>query len=301
MRADCPPAGISAIIASMVLSFEDFRSSLLNAGSRQALGIQLTDVEAQQVAADAHASQSWYSYWLTLSQQAPAPAPAPAAAAAQTETPAPLGGHDFAHAGALSSAPPAFGAAPGYATPGFGAAPGFAVSAPPPEPDGKKSRVGLWVALSIVGALVLIAIVVVVIAFTTARHWTKVDVPEKPETFHSEEFETGRYFVVDDGVSPCAVDQDWTDCIAAMEAQYAGACVGTELVPTTVVVCTQHRAEIDRMTAEDSEGSVVASLGDFGHLTLTPETDTREVSNEDFEPAVTHEAVCYLGFLGECE
>ena len=283
---DCPTAPVSAIIASMGLSLEEFRSSLLNAGTRQGLGIQLTDAEAQQVAADPQAAESWYGYWLTISQQPPTPE----AATATAET-APLGGHDFAHVGAFSSAPPAYGAAPGFA----------ATPAAAPEGDGKTSRVGLWVALSIVGALVLIAIAVVVIAFTTARHWTKVDVPEKPETFHSEEFETGRYFVVDDGVSPCAVDQDWTDCIAAMEAQYAGACVGAELVPTTVVVCTQHRAEIDRMIAEDSEGSVVASLGDFGHLTLTPETDTRQVSNEDFEPAVTHEAVCYLGFLGECE
>jgi hypothetical protein len=102
-------------------------------------------------------------------------------------------------------------------------------------------------------------------------------------------------------VSPCVVDQDWTDCIAAMEVQYAGACAGVELVPSAVTLCAQHRAEIDRMIAEDSEGTVVASLGDFGHLTRTPETAMREVSNEDYEPAVTHEAVCYLGFLGECE
>ncbi|WP_337003285.1 MULTISPECIES: hypothetical protein [unclassified Microbacterium] len=277
----------------MALSFEEFRSSLVNAAARQGLGIQLTDVEAQQVAADPQASQSWYEYWLAISRQAPEPEAPPATAA-------PLGGHDFAHASAFSSSSPVPGGAPTFgAAPGIAATPGFVAAAAPES--GKKSRIGLWVALSIVGALLLIAIAVVVIAFTTARHWTKVDVPEKPETFHSEEFETGRYFVVDDGVSPCAVDQDWTDCIAAMEAQYAGACVGTDLVPTTVVVCTQHRAEIDRMTAEDSEGSVVASLGDFGHLSLTPETETRQVSNEDFEPAVTHEAVCYLGFLGECE
>jgi hypothetical protein len=97
------------------------------------------------------------------------------------------------------------------------------------------------------------------------------------------------------------VDQDWTDCIAAMEAQYAAACAGVELVPSATTLCAQHRAEIDRMIAEDTDGTFVASLGDFGHLTRTPETATRQVSNEDDEPAVTHEAVCYLGFLGECE
>lgn len=268
----------------MALSFEDFRSSLLNAESRQSLGIHLTDVEAQQVHADPQASQTWYQYWLTIAPAAPEPPIAAAAPAAAAET-IPLGGHDFAQTAA-------FAASPGSAAP---------FSAPPTEAPAKKRRVGLWVALSIVGALLLIAIIVVVVAFTTARHWTKVDVPEKPETFHSEEYETGLYLVTDDGVSPCAVDQDWTDCIAAMEAQYAGACADVELVPTAQGICSQHRAEIDRMIAADSEGTVVASLGDFGHLTRTPETATREVSNNDDEPAVTHEAVCYLGFLGECE
>ena len=235
----------------MALSFEDFRSTLLHTESRQGLGIQLSDAEAQQVHADPQASRAWYDYWLAVSGQAELPA--------------------------------AF--APG----------------PSPEQPTKKSRVGLWVTLSIVGALLLIALVVVVFALTTARHWTKVDVPEKPETFHSEEYETGQYLVADDGVSPCVVDQDWTDCITAMEAQYTSACVGIDLAPSAVALCAQHREEIDRMRAEDSEGSIVASLGGFGHLTRTPQTATREVSNDDHEPAVTHEAVCYLGFLGECE
>jgi len=278
----------------MALSFEDFRSSLLNAESRQSLGIHLTDVEAQQVHADPQASLTWYEYWLTI---APAAGETPAAAA---ET-IPLGGHDFAHTAAFASPPPASGIDAGEPAPPAGYPGAAPFVAPPAEAPPQKRRVGLWVALSVVGALLLIAIIVVVVAFTTARHWTKVDVPEKPETFHSEEYETGLYLVTDDGVSPCAVDQDWTDCIAAMEAQYAGACADVELVPTAQGICSQHRAEIDRMIAADSEGTVVASLGDFGHLTRTPEIATREVSNNDDEPAVTHEAVCYLGFLGECE
>lgn len=286
----------------MALSFDDFRSTLLHAPSRQGLGIQLSDVEAQQVYADPQASRAWYDYWLAVSGQAVPPAGAVADPVEATGDPVaptaeipPLGGHDFAQAGSLAAAPPAYSAHP----PAF--APDHALSAPSPEQPGKKNRVGLWVTLSVVGALLLIAIIVVVVAFTTARHWTKVDVPEKPETFHSEEYETGQYLVADDGVSPCVVDQDWTDCITAMEAQYTSACVGIDLAPSAVALCAQHREEIDRMRAEDSEGSVVASLGGFGHLTRTPQTATREVSNEDHEPAVTHEAVCYLGFLGECE
>lgn len=268
------------MILIMALSFEEFRTALLPADGRAFLGIQLTDTEAQQVHDDPASAQSWYSYWLTTpAAQAPAHATAPVA---------PLGDHDLTHI--APSAPGAYAAATSYPS-----------ALPPTDTVPRKKNVGLWVALSIIGALVLIAIIVVVVAFTTARHWTKVDAPEKPETFHSEEYETGLYLVADDGVSPCVVDQDWTDCIAAMEAQYAGACADVELVPAAVTLCAQHRAEIDRMISEDTDGTVVASLGDFGHLTRTPEVATREVSNDDYEPAVTHEAVCYLGFIGECE
>ncbi|MBS0025075.1 hypothetical protein [Microbacterium paraoxydans] len=276
----------------MPLSYEEFRSSLLSDEGLRALGLPLTADEARRVQADEQASRSWYDYWLTVSGQARPPVETVAATI-------PLGGHDLP-----TSAPTAYPAAYGATTEAYatGAAP---FSTPPLDPGGsgtaRPRRVGLWVALSIVGALLLIAAIVTVFAFATARHWTKVDVPEKPETFHSEEYETGAYFVTDDGVSPCYVDQDWTDCIAAMEAQYAGACADVELVPSAAELCAQHRAEIDRMIAEDVDGTYVASLGDFGHLTRTPETATRQVSNDDYEPAVTHEAVCYLGFLGECE
>ncbi|MFJ6531558.1 hypothetical protein [Microbacterium sp. NPDC091662] len=283
----------------MALSLEEFRSALLDAGSRQGLGIQLSDAEAQQVAADPHAAQSWYAYWQSMNPQTAPVAPTfPAPDASPSAATPPLGGHDFAQTAAFASAPPAYAGAPTPVDPSISAP---YVGAPAGAEPRKKSRVGLWVTLSAVGALLLIAVIVVVLAFTTARHWTKVDSPEKPETFHSEEYETGLYLVTDDGVSPCAVDQDWTDCINAMEAQYAGACAGVELVPAAVTLCGEHRAEIDRMRAEDSEGSVVASLGDFGHLTRTPEIATRQVSNNDYEAAVTHEAVCYLGFLGECD
>lgn len=269
----------------MALSFEEFRASLLSADGRGRLGVQLTDVEARQVHDDPASAQSWYSYWLSTPAAAQ-PTPPPAAPATPPPPAAPVGGHDLTGI----AGPDAYAATAPYPS-----------SLPPMEPAPKKRNVGLWVALSIVGALLLIAAIVVVFAFATARHWTKVDVPEKPETFHSEEYETGLYIVADDGVSPCAIDQDWTDCIAAMEAQYAGACADVELVPDSVTLCAQHRAEIDRMIAEDTEGTIVASLGSFGHLTRTPETATRQVSNNDQRDAVTHEAVCYLGFIGECE
>ncbi|WP_435744405.1 hypothetical protein [Microbacterium sp. PMB16] len=251
----------------MALSYEDFRTSLLSAEGRGHLGIPLTDAEAAQVHADAASSQSWYSYWLTTP------------AAAQTDAPAaPLGDHDLTHILPLGPGAPV-----------------------PAGPAPKKKRVGLWVTLSIVGALLLIAAIVVVVAFTTARHWTKVDVPEKPETFHSEEYETGRFDVTMDTTNPCTVNQDWTDCINAMAAQYDAACGGVELTEVATPLCERYLSAIDEMRALDEPGSYVATLGDYGSLSRTPELATRQVSNNDQKDAVTHEAVCYLGFIGECK
>ncbi|MFJ4252791.1 hypothetical protein [Microbacterium sp. NPDC090003] len=294
----------------MGLSLDEFRSYLLNAQARQSLGIQLSDAEAQQVVADPQASQSWYGYWQSISQPAP-PAPeaaAPTSTAAHEAAPAPSStpdGYTGAPVGGFAAAPPP-AAPPADQAPAFAATTDpYAATAPFGTPGGeapaRKKRTGLWVALSIVGALLIATIIIVVIAFTTARHWTKTDVAEKPETFHTEEYETGLYNVADDGVSPCTVNQDWTDCIGLMEAQYAGACADVELTGTATLLCTQHRTEIDRMRGLDQEGMYVSSLGSFGHLTKTAETATREVSNDDYEPAVTHEAVCYLEFIGECE
>ncbi|MHC9045895.1 hypothetical protein ACYX8G_15020 [Microbacterium saperdae] len=268
----------------MSLSFEEFRERLSTPGGAASLGLTLTDAEGLQVRADESASRSWYDYWTssalpvvpdaTTHDMAAAPAVSEPSAAAHG-----AGGHDLS---ALQATPAAFPApAPADGTPA------------------RKSRTGLWVLLSVLGALVLIAVVVLVIALTTARHWTKVDVPEQPETFHSEEYETGRFDVTMDDVNPCFIDQAWSDCIDAMAAQYDAVCADVELTEPATSVCTEYLAAIDDMRSQGTDG-VVASLGSFGKLSRTAELATRQVSNEDYRPAETHEAVCYLGFLGEC-
>lgn len=275
----------SEMILNMALSFEDFRASLLSADGRRFLGIQLTDAEAQQVHDDASSAQSWYSYWLTTPAAASA---APALPAYPPVQQAPLGDHDLTRI--LPAAPGAYAGGSPYTS-----------ALPPTDTTPRKKNVGLWVTLSILGALLLIAAIVVVFAFTTARHWTKVDVPEKPETFHSEEFETGRFDVAMDAVNPCFVNQDWTDCINAMQAQYDATCAGVELTESATALCADYLSAVGEMRALDEPGSYVATLGDYGSLSRTAEIDTRQVSNNDQAPAVTHEAVCYLGFIGECE
>lgn len=327
----------------MTMSLEEFRASLSSAERRGALGLPLTDVEAQQVADDASSTQSWYSYWLSTQPAQPTPpppagpaydAPPPPAGPAYDAPPPPAGPaydapppasvaspqpaptHPIPDAqatavlpegvGAPASAPidPAFAATaayPGYeGQPGaFAAYPDAGAAAGGEAP--RKKRVGLWVTLSIVGALLLIAAIVVVFAFATARHWTKTDVPEQPETFHSEEYETGRYDVTMDEVNPCTVNQDWTDCTNLMVATYTAACADVELTETASLLCADYSDAIAEMKAQDGDGYYVATLGTYGTLHQTPEIDTRQVSNDDYKPAVTHEAVCYLEFIGECE
>ncbi|AKV85405.1 hypothetical protein AKG07_02860 [Microbacterium sp. CGR1] len=273
----------------MAMSFEEFRASLTRADLRAPLGLQLTDLEARQVADDTASAQSWYAYWVSTQPTAPPPPTGPA-----YDAPPP----------AYDAPPPAYDTAPVYATQvpapaGPPVYPGY--TAAPDGPPGQKRRVGLWVAISIVGALLLIAAIVVIFAFATARHWTKTDVPEQPETFRSEEYETGRYDVTMDDVNPCSVNQDWTDCTNLMVATYTAACVDVELTESATRLCAEYSVAIDEMKAQDGDGYFVATLGSYGSLHRTPEIDTRQVSNDDYEPAVTHEAVCYLGFIGECE
>ncbi len=273
----------------MSMSFEEFRACLIDADVRASLGLQLTDVEARQVADDPSSAQSWYAYWLSTQPTAPPPPAGPA-----YDAPPP----------AYDAPPPAYPTTPVSAgqagvpagTPVY---PGYAAA--PDDPPGPKRRVGLWVALSIVGALLLIAAVVVIFAFATARHWTKTDVPEQPETFRSEEYETGRYDVTMDDVNPCSVNQDWTECTDLMAATYTAACVDGELTESATFLCSEYSTAIAEMKAQDGDGYFVATLGSYGNLHQTPEIDTRQVSNDDYEPAITHEAVCYLGFIGECE
>ena len=303
---------------TMTMSLEDFHAALVRPDLRATLGLPLTDLEAQQVAGDPASTQSWHAYWLSI-QPSPAAAPPPPPAYAVSAPYAPPGSESAPDADSQPTIPihdtvpaaPAdqmFAAPAGQAYaatqpyPGYGAAPGYPGHLP--GPDGqpvKKKRVGLWVTLSVLGALFLIAAIVVVFAFTTARHWTKTDVPEQPETFHSEEFETGRYDVAMDSTNPCTVNQDWTDCTDLMAATYTASCVGVELTEAATALCTEYSGAIDEMRAQDGDGYYVATLGTYGTLSRTPEIDTRQVSNDDYRPAETHEAVCYLGFLGECE
>ena len=163
----------------------------------------------------------------------------------------------------------------------------------------------------IAGVAMLVAIVAIVgVAFATARHWTKVDVPAHPQTFRSEVYKTGEFAITDSHLSPCTVGQSWTGCIDEMTDEYNNACASGSTgrwgnlarwaarARGSNRTCDAYTAEIERM--KQASWGYVTTVGSFGHLTRTPVTATRKVSNKDHRSAVTHEAVCYLGFIGEC-
>lgn len=143
-------------------------------------------------------------------------------------------------------------------------------------------------------------VLVIILGFGTAQHWIKVDVPEHPESFHEEQYLTGEYDITDNGDSPCWIGQDWTDCVNALVEEYNDACVGVVLTPRARTTCTNYSDMIDDLMTGNSAGYEVSALGDYGRLTRVPATGVRQVSNNDYRPAVTHEAVCYFGFIGEC-
>lgn len=191
----------------------------------------------------------------------------------------------------------------------------------------ERKRVGRGRKLVIINSCIA-AVLVAFIAFalTTAERWEKVDVPEHIDPSSAREVPTGNYIVTMDNISPCYVGQDWTDCINAYIAQYNAACTlplsdsrtltrrkdgsystahlrHNSHVQTAAVrrissrtLCQDYADMISEMQAEDQPGYYVAGLGSWGHLTSTPETETVY----DIIPAQTHEAVCYLGFIGEC-
>ncbi len=190
--------------------------------------------------------------------------------------------------------------------------------------------------LLINGVIFAILIALVGIGLSTAVHWTKVDVPEHPETFHNELQDTGTYDVnrdnvfplrnvVNENATPCYVGQDWTDCTNLLIAEYNSSCTGRpistettrirrdyfhpEKIPDEMVdygkssadLCNDYADMIDEMQEQDGYGVYVASLGDWGYLHSERRYEVVSVSNNDYSPAITHEAVCYFGFLGECD
>lgn len=160
--------------------------------------------------------------------------------------------------------------------------------------NSKKKPLILWLSISAVAILFITAI-------ATARHWEKIDVPAHAETFHSETYLTGDYDIVDNNVSPCYIRQSWVGCTNVYVAIYNATCAAYPLTSSGSNYCNMYLAMINDMKSQS--WSYLASIpsNPWGSLSVIAEEATRSVSNNDYRPAQTHEAVCYLGFLGECK
>jgi hypothetical protein len=149
------------------------------------------------------------------------------------------------------------------------------------------------------GLAVGLVAILIIITFSTARHWTKTVVPERAETFSTETYFTGNYNIVDDNITPCWIRQSWVGCTNLYVNEYNATCAAYSLTSSGSGLCANYRSMIEVMQSQS--WSYVASLGGYGRLSAIPEEATRQVSNNDYRPAKTKEAVCYLGFLGECD
>ena len=160
--------------------------------------------------------------------------------------------------------------------------------------NSNKKKLILWLSISAAAILFITAI-------ATARHWEKIDVPAHAETFHTETYLTGNYDIFDNNVSPCYIRQSWVGCTNVYVAIYNSTCADYPLTASGRSYCNSYLAMINDMKSQS--WSYLASIGSnpWGTLSVIAEEATKSVSNNDYRPAETHEAVCYLGFLGECE
>ena len=145
----------------------------------------------------------------------------------------------------------------------------------------RRTSTALVVAITL-GTMLIAAVGVVLLAVSTAERWTKVDVAEQQETVRWEAYDTGNYIVVDNGVSPCYLDQAWYDCRNSLVDEYNRECVGRSLAAQSVATCDGYADEIDRMESVGEYGWVVKTVGGFGYLQSTAEKARREVSNNDY-------------------
>ncbi|MHA6667367.1 hypothetical protein ACX3O0_00700 [Homoserinimonas sp. A447] len=140
-------------------------------------------------------------------------------------------------------------------------------------------------------------------SFGFASHWTKVD---SEATFEFVWEPTGKVDVDYSGIKACYIDQPWHECIDAVVSEYQFACVRSDLSTDLPIhlqrdyqllnVCEATLRDIQNMQKQGGAGFVVATPG-HEKLQVTDETRRIQVVKE---PARTHVAVCYLGFMGEC-
>jgi len=179
--------------------------------------------------------------------------------------------------------------------------PATATPTPPPTPPAARTRAKRrwWIPVSIVaGVLVLLAGAAVYTA-ATAERWTKIDVAAKKRFVNVP---TGKWVVWERERDPvCVKGQSYLGCIDDMTAEYTTACTVHPLAHSALKVCDSYFDRIQSMKSHNASAFATVEFERFstgaGRLGVREKIDRQLVV---VTPEESHEAVCYLGFLGEC-
>ena len=171
-------------------------------------------------------------------------------------------------------------------------------SAPHAPPRGRKSRRGLRLAIAGVVAVAVMSLALVAYALATPVRWTVVVQPEKARTV---EVPAGTWHVEMSDKEVCYGGQLASVCAALLTAEWDSTC---ELLKPDVQsrpLCDAfYESMMDFKEAAAGQPFAVVERSEekgIGRLNATMNTKTER---QIVERELTREAVCYLGFLGEC-
>lgn len=151
---------------------------------------------------------------------------------------------------------------------------------------------------TILTACLLGLVAVVILAFLTAERWEKV---VSSEVGSKQLVPDGTWRVYQGEQTLCWPGQNYLDCIDEYISSWNFACAERSHDRASRELCDNLQASIREMQSEnpDVDWMVVESDEDtWRKLEISENTVFRWVVEE---PEKTREAVCYLGFLGECE
>lgn len=153
-----------------------------------------------------------------------------------------------------------------------------------------------WIPVTIALAAIVAVAAVFVYAIVTAEQWTKIDQEEVARTIQVPD---GTWNVTHDDKDICFVGQNYWDCIDDYTSEWNFACAERVHDTPSRQLCEQYYDLIQEMktNAAGDEYSEVSGLVQSGRLSLRENTKSERVVDV---PEQSHEAVCYLGFIGEC-
>ena len=158
----------------------------------------------------------------------------------------------------------------------------------------RKSRG--WIPVTIALSAVAVIAIVFVYAITTANYWTKID---QEEVARIVEVPDGTWHVSHDNKDICYVGQNYWECIDEYTSEWDFACAGRAHDEPSRMLCDEYYDVIQEMKndAGSDEYGVVSGLVQSGRLSIRENTTIERIVDI---PEQSHEAVCYLGFIGEC-